>query len=135
MNTKTEATVRGIKDLGGEVSAWEVRLLALQNESETIRRSNEQKKKEIESALALAQQELDRKRDQVKVELAKSREASDKLQAEKEEFQGILQEFNKEKRAFEAERSKIEDRDKDTQKLRDKLSNFIHLIKREAQSF
>src|SRR4051812_31135080 len=117
MNTKSEAAVKGIKDLGSEVSAWENRLLFLQNECENLRRKSEQTKKEIESALAIAQAELDKKREQARTEMGKVNDATARFEADKVEFQGILSEFNKEKRAFDAERSKMMDHDSDTKKL------------------
>jgi chromosome segregation ATPase len=129
---KTEATVKGIKDLGGEVSAWEGRLQYLQNEAENLKRKNDQIKKEIESALALAQQELDKKREQARSELSKVTEATAKLEADRQEFQGILTMFRQEKNLFETEKTKILDINADTQKMREKMSNFILLVKREA---
>lgn len=133
MNTRAEAAVKGIKDLGGEVSAWEGRLVYLQNESENLKRKNEQVKTEITAALALAQQELDKKREQARNEQAKLNESTAKLEADRSEFKGILTTFKQERNSFETEKTKIFDRSADTEKMREKMSNFILLVKREAE--
>ncbi len=133
MNTKTDATVRGIKDLGNEVSAWEVRVLALKSESQELQNRNAYVKKEIESSLAITQVELDKRRNESRELMAKAKEAGEKLESEREEFQKILVAFRKEKTAFEDERQGNKDNAKRTEDLRQKLSNFVLMIRREAE--
>lgn len=135
MNTKTVETIKGINDLGNEVSAWEVRLLSVKNENQQLQRQNAALKTEMESALKLAQQELDKKREQVRLEDAKIRESSSELEAKRVEFQVILKEFNKDKREFDDARSKLADQVKQTESLRQKLSNFALLVRREFEKF
>lgn len=127
-----KTTVDSIKDLSGELSAWEVRLLALKNESEQLKRRNDQIKKELESALSVGQAELDRKRTAAKDAEAAVAELRAKLETDKNEFQAMLVAFRKEKNEYEKEKTKIMDAQADTTKLRDRLYNFIRLFKDEA---
>lgn len=132
MDSKVKTTVDSIKDLSGELSAWEVRLLALKNESEQLKRRNDQIKKELESALSVGQAELDRKRTAAKDAEAAVAELRAKLETDKNEFQAMLVAFRKEKNEYEKEKTKIMDAQADTTKLRDRLYNFIRLFKDEA---
>lgn len=133
MNPKADAAVRGIKDLGGEVSAWEVRLLNLQNECQSLQRRKEQLTTDMESAMAIAKSDLDKKRNETRAETEKINEATSKLEADRVEFQGILMAFKKEKAQFEDERTKILDLKVLTEKERQKLANFALMIRREAE--
>lgn len=133
MNPKADAAVKGIKDLGGEVSAWEVRLLSLQNECQSLQRRKDQLKTDMESAMAIAKNDLDKKREETRAETAKINEATAKLEADRLEFQGILMAFKKEKAQFEDERTKILDLKTLTEKLRERLNNVIVTIRREAE--
>lgn len=133
MAKTTEETVRGINDFSKEILAWEGRVNFLKNEAENLGRKNEQTKKEIESSLALASQDYTKKREEIRAMNEKLSQASAKLEAERVEFQGILQAFKKEKNAFEADRSMILDLKTQTDRLKDKLSNFVLMIRREAE--
>lgn len=133
MNPKADAAVKGIKDLGGEVSAWEVRLLSLQNECQSLQRRKDQLKTDMESAMAIAKNDLDKKREETRAETAKINEATAKLEADQSEFQGILMAFKKEKAQFEDERTKILDLKTLTEKLRERLNNVVVTIRREAE--
>lgn len=133
MNPKADAAVKGIKDLGGEVSAWEVRLLSLQNECQSLQRRKDQLKTDMESAMAIAKNDLDKKREETRAETAKINDATAKLEADQSEFQGILMAFKKEKAQFEDERTKILDLKTLTEKLRERLNNVVVTIRREAE--
>lgn len=133
MNTKTQEAIKGVKELGVEVSAWENRVTYLQTEEAGLKRRNEQLKKDIDSDIRAAQVELDKKRQWSKQEEAKINELRAKLEADKVEFQGILSAFNKEKNTFETDRTKLLDFVEDTKRLREKLSNFITLVRRESE--
>jgi len=133
MDSKSATTIKGVKELGGELSAWEARTAHLQMESENLKRKNDQTKKDIEQALALGQQELDKKREAARLEGLKISEASAKLEADKADFAKLLINFKQDKNGFETERTKIEDLHQDTLKLREKLGNFIVWFKREAE--
>lgn len=132
MDSKTKTTIDSIKNLGGELSAWEVRLLAVQNEHKTLSERTGQIKKELESAMSVAQVDVDRKREMGKAEEARINGLKANLEAEKAEFQAILTAFKKEKNEFEREKTKILDIQRDTQILRDRTNNFIRLFKDEA---
>ena len=133
METKAQTTVKAVKELGGEVSAWEHRVSFLQSEAEGLKKRNDQIKKEIESALSIAQQELDRKRDLAKKEKEKTDAELIALEAQKAEFQGILTVFKKERTEFEREKDRTLDLQKDAQRLKEKASNFILFVRREAE--
>lgn len=133
MNTKARAAVDGIKDLGQEVSAWEGRLLYLQNEAKNLERKNEQVKKDIEAAIALGQQELDKRGNQARSEMALVKEEREKLMKDKEEFAVMLTDFKKERNEFAREKTRILDQAETDKKIMSKVSNFILLVKRESQ--
>jgi len=130
---KTAETIKAVKELGNDVSAWEGRVLQLQMESESLGRKNTQVKMEIESALALAQQELEKKRNQVSEETNKIHDLKAKFEADKAQFQGILESFNKEKAEFERDRSKMLDLIEDSRRMRENAVNFLTFVKRESE--
>jgi hypothetical protein len=132
MDSKTKTTIEGVKELGSELGAWEVRVISLKNEAENLRKLNDIKKKEIESSLALAQQEYDKKRNVTKAEEAAIAEEKAKLEAQRTEIQGLVTALKKERNEFEREKQKILDTQADTARLREKANYFLRLVKDEA---
>lgn len=132
MDSKTKTTIEGVKELGSELGAWEVRVISLKNEAENLRKLNDIKKKEIESSLALAQQEYDKKRNITKAEEASITEEKAKLEAQRAEIQGLVMALKKERNEFEREKQKILDTQADTVRLREKANYFLRLVKDEA---
>lgn len=132
MDSKTKTTIEGVKELGSELGAWEVRVISLKNEAENLRKLNDIKKKEIESSLALAQQEYDKKRNMTKAEEAAIAEEKTKLEAQRAEIQGLVMALKKERNEFEREKQKILDTQADTVRLREKANYFLRLVKDEA---
>lgn len=132
MDSKTKTTIEGVKELGSELGAWEVRVISLKNEAENLRKLNDIKKKEIESSLALAQQEYDKKRNITKAEEAAIAEEKTKLEAQRAEIQGLVMALKKERNEFEREKQKILDTQADTARLREKANYFLRLVKDEA---
>lgn len=132
MDSKTKTTIEGVKELGSELGAWEVRVISLKNEAENLRKLNDIKKKEIESSLALAQQEYDKKRNITKAEEAAILEEKTKLEAQRAEIQGLVMALKKERNEFEREKQKILDTQADTARLREKANYFLRLVKDEA---
>lgn len=132
MDSKTKTTIEGVKELGSELGAWEVRVISLKNEAENLRKLNDIKKKEIESSLALAQQEYDKKRNITKAEEAAILEEKAKLEAQRAEIQGLVMALKKERNEFEREKQKILDTQADTARLREKANYFLRLVKDEA---
>jgi chromosome segregation ATPase len=126
-------TVQAIKELGHNVSAWEGRVMQLQMESESLKRKNDEVKKEIESSIALAQQELDKRREIASSECQKVQEEKEKLQKDKAQFQGILENFNKDRAEYEQERQKMLNIVEDAKKMRENVVNFIVFVKRESE--
>jgi hypothetical protein len=130
---KTEETMKAVKELGKDVTAWESRVLQLQIESESLVRKNKEVKTEIESALALAQQELDKKREKASIETQKVQELNVKLDADRLQFQVLLEKFNKEKAEFERDRAKMLDMIEDARRMRENVVNFTTFVKRESE--
>lgn len=110
----------------------ERRILDLQQECALLTQKRDQTKREIETALAMGQQELDRMREKAFVDSTKIKDDTAKLVADKAEFAAILEAFNKEKAEFEKERTRITDLAAVAKVQETKLSNFMLLIKREA---
>lgn len=133
MDGKSSTVIKGVKELGNEMSAWENRVVILQNEAEGLKRRNESVRKELESTIALAGQEVAKRREESRAEMAKVLEAAAKLEAEKAEFQVILTAFKKERNEFEREKTKTLDIQKDAIAMRDKASNFAVCVRREAE--
>lgn len=132
MDSKTKTTIEGVKELGSELGAWEVRVISLKNEADNLRKLNDIKKKEIESSLALAQQEYDKKRNMTKAEESAIAEEKTKLEAQRAEIQGLVMALKKERNEFEREKQKILDTQADTVRLREKANYFLRLVKDEA---
>lgn len=132
MDSKTKATIEGVKELGGELGAWESRVMHLRNEAENLKKLNDIKKKEIESSLALAQQEYDKKRNLTKAEEAVIVDEKAKLEAQRAEIQGLVTALKKERNEFEREKQKVLDIQTDTQRLREKANYFLRTVKDEA---
>ena len=105
----------------------------LREEALSLEKKNAEVKGEIQFALTTAQAELNRLRNLASIEEAKAKTAIAKLDCERQEFQSILTAFKKEKDLFEAERQKVRDLAETTQKMKDKLSRFIVMIRRESQ--
>jgi hypothetical protein len=128
-----EQPVQAHKDMANDIPAWEMRLEALKAEAGMLQQRNNQMKTEITSSLALAQQELTKKRTEAAQATENVREASKKLEAEKAEFAGMLEAFKQEKKVFEKGKQKILDLDTNARELREKAVNFIAFIRREAE--
>ena len=56
-----------------------------------------------------------------------------KFEADKAQFQGILESFNKEKAEFERDRSKMLDLIEDSRRMRENAVNFLTFVKRESE--
>ena len=132
MDSKTKTTIDGVKELGSELGAWETRLIGLKNESENLKRLNDIKKKEIESALALAQQEYDKKRNLTKAEEAVIAEAKVKLEAERAEIKSLLMALKQERNEFEREKQKTIDLDATAKSKHERLNYFVRIVKDEC---
>lgn len=133
MTTKIEATVKNLKDAQGEISAWEGRLITIKAQVGNLQKQKDTISNEIESMRTIYGAELEKKQLQSRQEAALLDEQKKNLEKDKADFFVILQEFKKEKNAFEREKSDILAAKDDFVKRQERVNSFVTYFKREAE--
>lgn len=133
ISSKAEATVKGIKDLSGELSAWEGRLLAVQNQVDSLNRMKETLEKEIQEKKLAHNVFIERSQG----ELADVRSAlnaeKESFAAQKVEFAETVTAFKKDKNAFEREKTAALDMKADLEAQMNKVTLFIRTVREYAE--
>lgn len=132
MTDKAKATVAGIKDLGGEVSAWEGRLVHMQSTVDSLKLQKEAMEKEILEKKQMHNLHIERSQAEISKERAKLSEEKDALAAKQQEVTQAFADLRKEKTAFEKERDTIMDLKKDAEMQREKAINFLRVVREHS---
>lgn len=119
--------------LKSEVPAFESRLTAIKAELESLRKQRDTLKTEIEQDKALHNKDVDEKRGLIRSENAALSESRLKLEADKKEFEGILQTFKSERVSLDREMQEALDMKSDAQKAMDRAGQFFVAVRNLAQ--
>jgi hypothetical protein len=131
--SRTEATLKGIEDMRGEIGAWEMRLMGIKNEVANLSKQKEVAIKDAENRLALIQQEADKAIAKKREESILVEESSRKLRADQEDFNRVLLSFRKEKDDFEDIKKDALDTKANYAEMTEKVGQFVVMVKRGAE--
>jgi len=131
--SRTEATLKGIEDMRGEIGAWEMRLMGIKNEVANLSKQKEVAIKDAENRLSLIQQEADKAIAKKREESILVEESSQKLRADQEDFNRVLLSFRKEKDDFEDIKKDALDTKANYAEMTEKVGQFVIMVKRGAE--
>lgn len=131
--SRTEATLKGIEDMRGEIGAWEMRLIGIKNEVANLSKQKEVAIKDAENRLSLIQQEADKAIAKKREESILVEESSRKLRSDQEDFNRVLLSFRKEKDDFEDIKKDALDTKANYAEMTEKVGQFVIMVKRGAE--
>lgn len=126
MNTVEQNKTKFMKN---EVAAFEARLAHIKVELDAARKDKEKVTQESEDIKVRSNQDVDAKRFAIRKEQADLDEAKRKFSSDKDEFTNILNDFRREKTAFEKEKQISIDIKKDAEKSLEQVGIFIRMVR------
>lgn len=131
-NTRTE-TIKNIRDMDREMTAWEQRLATIKADIENQKRIKESGEREMAQIRTMAESEAGQKLLKARQETAKVEADRAVLEAQKVEFQEILKNFQIERNDFERDKSDTLAMKKTFEEARARVNQFLTFVKRESE--
>lgn len=132
---KTKATIAGLKDLTGELSAWEGRRVYEENKANSLKLQNESLEKEMEEKKRMHNLAIERSQGELNAQRNALEATRQAIEAKKDELDVQIVSFRKEQGAFDKERDEVLAMKKDAEALLDKAGFFIRTVKDLAAKF
>lgn len=133
MDKETAVTIKRVKDMGNDISAWQSRLAGLKSDVENLRFVKEQSEKDIHTMQNAATQDIAQRLLKARQEQSIVDESRNKLESDKKDFAELLKDFQKDKNAVERMKSDLEGAKNEYLTRTEKMRAFITLVKREAE--
>lgn len=131
-NSKTNATLKGVQDLQGEISSWQHRLDFVKTEKAKLDKQCELLREEVKNISATMDQANAQKYSEMRATSKAIEDSRSKLEADKAEFVKALTDLKQQKNAFERERQDSLDAKKNADDITNKVGAFVRLMKAEA---
>lgn len=134
MTNKVEATLQNVKEMQGEIRAWENRLETVRSDVDALNRQKEALKKQVEDTREALKYEVETKLLDVRKRGDAVAEERAKLDADKKEFQAILLDFKKEKLAFDRAKSDVDSKKAEYENMMTRITAFVRMVRQGAES-
>lgn len=130
MSDKIDTAVRSVKAMNTEIVQWENRLQFVQDEVKRLNQTRDTLQAEIERKTADYNVYMAQRDSETKKIRQDSMDSAAQLAMDKAEFQGILQQFQKDRAAFEHEKMGVDSEKSKVQGQKDSIRGFITAVQR-----